>query len=171
MSSLYWLRCPSPWGTLRLLATDSGLCRVVLPGEEGVDHWVARHLAGTVATEGVAVLQQATAQLRAYFAGTRHTFDLALDVHGTPFQKAVWNLLLEVPYGETRTYAQVAAALGRPQAVRAVGQANGANPLPILIPCHRVVQSDGSLGGYGGGIALKRALLQLETVATARPLC
>jgi O-6-methylguanine DNA methyltransferase len=124
-----------------------------------------------VAVEGAAVLQQALAQLQAYFAGMRRTFDVSLDLYGTPFQKAAWNLLLEIPYGETRTYAQVAAALGRPQATRAVGQANGANPLPIFIPCHRVVQSNGSLGGYGGGIALKRALLQLETVASARPLC
>ena len=163
MSSLYWLRCPSPWGSLRLLATGGGLCRVVLPGEEGIDRWVARHLPGTVAIEGAAVLQQAVEQLQAYFAGTRRTFDLALDVRGTPFQQAVWGQLQEIPYGETRSYAQIAAALGRPLASRAVGQANGANPLPIFVPCHRVVQSDGSLGGYGGGLALKQALLRLES--------
>ena len=90
-------------------------------------------------------------------------FDLPLDIYGTPFQQSVWTLLQDIPYGETRSYAQIAAALGRPKAVRAVGQANGANPLPIIIPCHRVIQTDGSLGGYGGGLAIKRALLALET--------
>jgi O-6-methylguanine DNA methyltransferase len=163
MASLYWLRSPSPWGTLRLLATERGLCRIVLPGEEGIDRWVARYLAGAVAVEGAEILQQAQTQLQAYFAGRRRAFDLPLDIYGTPFQKGVWALLQDVPYGETRSYAQLAAALGRPRAARAVGQANGANPLPIVIPCHRVIQADGSLGGYGGGLALKSALLQLET--------
>ena len=163
MSSLHWLRCSSPWGPLRLLATDGGLCRVVLPGETGVDRWVARYLRGNVALEGAAILQQAAEQLQAYLGGMRRTFDLALDLRGTPFQQAVWSQLQEIPYGETRSYAQIAAALGRPQSSRAVGQANGANPLPIVIPCHRVVQSDGSLGGYGGGLALKQALLRLES--------
>lgn len=160
---MYWLRCPSPWGTLRLLATDRGLCRIVLPGEEGIDRWLARYLAGAVAVEGAAILQRAQEQLHAYFAGRRRAWDLPLDIYGTPFQQAVWKLLLDIPYGETRSYAQLAAALGRPGAARAVGQANGANPLPIVVPCHRVVQADGSLGGYGGGLALKRALLELET--------
>lgn len=163
MLSLYWLRGSSPWGPLRLLATEHGLCRIVLPGEEGIDRWVARYLAGAVAVEGAEILQQAQSHLQAYFAGHRRTLDLPLDIYGTPFQKAVWNLLRDVPYGETRSYAQLAVALGRPHAARAVGQANRANPLPMVIPCHRVIQSDGSLGGYGGGLALKRALLQLET--------
>jgi O-6-methylguanine DNA methyltransferase len=148
---------------LRLLATDRGLCRIVLPGEEGIDRWLARYLAGAVAVEGAAILQRAQEQLHAYFAGRRRAWDLPLDIYGTPFQQAVWKLLLDIPYGETRSYAQLAAALGRPGAARAVGQANGANPLPIVVPCHRVVQADGSLGGYGGGLALKRALLELET--------
>lgn len=162
MVSLYWLRCPSPWGALRLLATDRGLCRIVLPGEGGVEGWVARHLDGAVAVEGAAIVQEARAQLEDYWAGRRRAFDLPLDIYGTPFQQAVWKLLSAIPYGETRSYAQLAAALGRPRAARAVGQANGANPLPIVIPCHRVVQRDGSLGGYGGGTALKGALLELE---------
>jgi methylated-DNA-[protein]-cysteine S-methyltransferase len=154
---LYWLRCPSPWGMLRLLATDRGLCRIVLPGETGIDRWLARYLAGSVAVESAAILQQAQDQLRAYFAGQRRTWDLPLDIYGSPFQKAVWCLLQDIPYGETWSYTRLAAALGRPRAARAVGQANGANP------CHRVIQSDGSLGGYGGGLPLKRALLELET--------
>jgi O-6-methylguanine DNA methyltransferase len=159
---LSWLRCPSPWGVLRLLATEIGLCRVVLPGEAGVERWVARYLAGAAVVEGGDLLRRAAAQLEDYFAGRRRAFDLPIELYGTPFQQAVWRQLLEIPYGQTWSYARLAAAVGRPRAVRAVGQANGANPLPILIPCHRVVQSDGSLGGYGGGVLLKSELLRLE---------
>ncbi len=104
----------------------------------------------------------AIAQLREYFAGTRRTFSLHLHPKGTDFQKSVWQALQRIPYGETRSYADLAAAIGRPTAVRAVGLANGANPLPIVIPCHRVIGKDGSLTGYGGGLAVKEALLRLE---------
>ena len=168
MPSLYWSRCPTPWGSLRLLATDRGLCRVVLPGEEGAGRWIGRYLAGSVLVEGAAVLQEAAEQLQRYASGEGLSFNLPLDLYGTPFQRAVWQELLEIPYGETRSYAQVAAAVGRPRATRAVGAANGANPLPIVIPCHRVICSDGSLGGYGGGLALKEALLRLEGCAGGR---
>lgn len=102
-------------------------------------------------------------ELHEYFDGTRTDFTFATRMQGTPFQRAVWAELLRIPYGETRTYGEIARALGKPQAFRAVGAANHANPIPIVIPCHRVVQSGGGLGGYGGGLALKRRLLNLET--------
>lgn len=162
MPDLYWCRYPSPWGSLRLLATERGLCRVILPTEEGVERWVARFLPGRTAVEGGRLLQEATEQLEHYWAGRLHTFDLPLDLYGTTFQKAVWQALQTIPYGQTWSYAQVAAAIGRPQATRAVGAAVAANPLPIVIPCHRVIRADGSLGGYGGGVEMKRSLLRLE---------
>ena len=113
------------------------------------------------------VLAEAVRQLRAYFAGRLRRFDLPLDLRGTPFQLRVWRALLEVPYGETRSYRQIAAAIGEPKAVRAVGAANGANPIAIVVPCHRVVGADGSLTGYGGGLTLKRKLLALEADTAA----
>ena len=101
-------------------------------------------------------------QLLEYFEGKRTAFDLPLDLRGTPFQLEVWRALLAIPYGETRSYAEIARAVGRPAAVRAVGAANGANPIAIVVPCHRVIAADGSLGGYGGGLELKARLLAME---------
>jgi len=106
-------------------------------------------------------------QLRAYFAGALTRFDLPLRFSGTPFQNAVWQALREIPYGETISYRTLAERIGRPTACRAVGAANGANPLPIVIPCHRVIGADGSLTGFGGGIETKRALLELERTHVA----
>jgi methylated-DNA-[protein]-cysteine S-methyltransferase len=103
-----------------------------------------------------------TGQLEEYFAGRRKTFELELAPRGTEFQLAVWNELLKVGYGETITYAELARRIGRPSAVRAVGAANGANPIPVIVPCHRVIGSNGSLTGYGGGIDRKQWLLALE---------
>jgi methylated-DNA-[protein]-cysteine S-methyltransferase len=109
------------------------------------------------------LLRQAVDQLRAYFAGELRDFDLALDMQGTPFQKRVWQELRNIPYGQTCSYSFVATAIGSPKAVRAVGAANGRNPIPIVVPCHRVIGAGGSLVGYGGGLPLKRFLLDLET--------
>jgi methylated-DNA-[protein]-cysteine S-methyltransferase len=111
------------------------------------------------------VLDEASRQLAAWFAGERTQFNLPLRPRGTPFQLAVWEALREIPYGETRSYAQIAAALGAPQAVRAVGAANGANPVAIVVPCHRVIGASGKLVGYGGGLELKKSLLDLESGA------
>lgn len=108
------------------------------------------------------ILDETERQLRAYFAGKLQVFDLPLRTKGTPFQENVWRLVLAVPYGRTRTYMDLARDLNSPGAVRAVGAANGANPLPIVIPCHRVVATGGGMGGYGGGIDLKRRLLAHE---------
>jgi len=108
------------------------------------------------------VLAQAERQLAEYFAGTRSRFDLALDFAGTAFQKQVWEALLTIPYGQTRSYGQIAAQIGRPAAVRAVGAANGRNPISIVAPCHRVIGASGGLTGFAGGLAAKRKLLELE---------
>ena len=103
------------------------------------------------------------AQLAEYFRGERRSFDLPLSPRGTEFQQEVWRALQRIPYGETRSYSDIAREIGRPAAVRAVGAANGANPIPVVIPCHRVVGSNGSLTGFGGGIDTKRWLLALES--------
>jgi methylated-DNA-[protein]-cysteine S-methyltransferase len=108
------------------------------------------------------VLRQAIEQLRAYFAGELRDFDLSLDMQGTEFQRRVWLELRNIPYGETRSYSFVANIIGAPKAVRAVGAANGRNPIPIVVPCHRVIGAGGALVGYGGGLPLKRFLLDLE---------
>ena len=113
------------------------------------------------------LLLEATEQLHAYFAGKREHFDLPLSLHGTDFQRRVWAAVASIPYGTTTTYGALADALGRPTAWRAVGAANGRNPLPIVIPCHRVVGVSGTLTGYGGGLERKRALLALEATARA----
>ena len=117
---------------------------------------------------GHPLIEEAVRQLRDYFAGARRVFDLPLDMQGTPFQLRVWGYLETIPYGQTRSYAQVAGAIGAPSAVRAVGAANGANPIPIVVPCHRVIGTSGKLTGYGGGLPLKQRLLELEGCTTMR---
>ena len=112
-------------------------------------------------------IAQVRSQIEQYCAGERTTFDLELAARGTQFQHAVWDALLGIPYGETRSYGQIARAIGRPQAARGVGAANGANPIGLIVPCHRVIGADGSLTGYGGGLPLKHALLAHE--AANRP--
>jgi methylated-DNA-[protein]-cysteine S-methyltransferase len=112
--------------------------------------------------ESSSALRTYVSELDEYFGGQRRKFSFALDLRGTEFQKACWNALLAIPYGETRTYADIARAVKRPQGFRAVGMANNRNPIAIVVPCHRVIASDGTLCGYGGGLEIKRKLLQLE---------
>ena len=114
------------------------------------------------------IVSAAARQLDEYFAGTRRTFDLPLDLRGTEFQQQVWLSLPKIPYGETSTYAKQAATIGRPRAVRAVGSANGRNPLSIVLPCHRIVAANGSLAGFAGGLDTKRWLLDHEAEVAAR---
>jgi methylated-DNA-[protein]-cysteine S-methyltransferase len=114
------------------------------------------------------LLLEAARQLRVYFAGQLREFSLPLDMPGTEFQKRVWGQVAAIPYGETLSYLQIATAIGSPRAVRAVGAANGANPVPIVVPCHRVIGAKGSLVGYGGGLALKQRLLELEGARALR---
>lgn len=147
---------PSPFGPVLLLLGAGGLRRV---------HFQAGPAPLDIApgwTRDRAALAEPAVQLEAYFAGERQAFDLPLDPRGTPFQQEVWEALRRIPYGQTRSYAQLAAALGRPEATRAVGAANGGNPLAVVIPCHRVLGADGALRGYAGGTAIKAGLLQLE---------
>lgn len=144
----------------RLTATAQGI-RTIEFMPEGV-------LAGSPNPENP-FLHEAVRQLGAYFRGELREFQLALDFEGTDFQKQVWRQLETIPYGQTRSYSQIAEAIGRPKAVRAVGAANGANPIPIVVPCHRVIGASGKLVGYGGGLPLKKRLLELEGVA-AQPL-
>lgn len=155
---LYRSRLPSPVGTLTLVASDAGLVAILwendTPTRVRIDEAVE---------DGDHLILAATAtQLDDYFAGTSTAFDLPLAPRGTDFQRAVWHQLSAIPHGETRTYADLARALGQPTATRAVGAANGRNPLSIVVPCHRVVGSNGTLTGFAGGIEAKRWLLAHE---------
>ncbi|PKW26094.1 methylated-DNA--[protein]-cysteine S-methyltransferase [Phycicoccus duodecadis] len=152
----------SPVGPLELLARDGALVAIRFDAEPEADPATATGPDGRND-----VLEDARRQLEEYFAGLRRVFDLPLAPTGTPFRQRVWAELALVPWGRTTTYGALAAALGLPPgASRAVGAANGANPLPIVLPCHRVVGSDGTLTGYAGGLPRKAALLRLEGVAT-----
>ena len=153
-----WLRFETPFGPMALEG-ETALTRLWLPGT-----LPDRYGRG----EETPLLSEARRQLLAYLAGDLRAFDLPLAPAGTDFQREVWRALEAVPYGRTRTYGEIAAAVGRPKAVRAVGQANHVNPLPIFIPCHRVVGKGGALTGYAGGLALKGALLALEAEKECR---
>lgn len=150
---------PSPTGDLTLIASDAGLVAVLWRDDEKMQ---ARY-APRATDPDHPVIAAAITQLGEYFAGARTAFDLPLDPVGTEFQRAVWAQLLTIPYGETRSYADIARAVGRPTATRAVGAANGQNPLSIVAPCHRVIGSNGALTGFGGGLPNKIRLLDLES--------
>jgi methylated-DNA-[protein]-cysteine S-methyltransferase len=154
--SLYKLEHESPIGRLSLYATDDALVGLYLPEHRHAPRLEARDGAGHP------VLERAREQLTEYFAGRRRSFDLPLAPRGTEHQETVWRALREIPFGGTRSYGELAAHLGRPRAARAVGAANGKNPISIVIPCHRVVGADGSLTGYAGGTARKEWLLRHE---------
>jgi methylated-DNA-[protein]-cysteine S-methyltransferase len=151
------MRIDTPIGPLTLVSSDAGLRAVLFAGQPAPP--------GTESP----VLDDAARQLRAWFAGERTTFDLPLDLEGaTPFQRRAWLALAEIPYATTRSYGEQARRLGAPRAARAVGAANGRNPLPIVLPCHRLVGADGALTGFGGGVGVKRALLAHEAATAAR---
>lgn len=142
----------SPFGRIGVEELDGTLTRIWLPGETAA------------VSEGAEtpLLRTAFRQLEAYFEGELTVFDLPLNPRGTPFMQEVWKALCNVPYGHTASYKDIAVAIGRPKACRAVGLANNRNPLPIVIPCHRIIGSKGALVGYGGGLDMKRRLLELE---------
>jgi methylated-DNA-[protein]-cysteine S-methyltransferase len=147
----------SPIGLLLLAADEAGLREVTFSWNDNPaspkPEW----------QENAAALREPARQLRAYFAGQLEHFDLPLAPRGTDFQRRVWNELCKIPYGETVSYGELARRIGNPNASRAVGLANGSNPIPIIIPCHRVIGSNGALTGYGGGLPVKEKLLSLET--------
>lgn len=147
------------------LAVDTPFGPMVLEGEAALTRlWLPNALPDNRGRgEESPLLRAARTQLLEYLSGARRSFDLPLDPAGTAFQRSVWEALRAIPYGQTRTYGEIAAAVGRPRAVRAVGQANHVNPLPIFIPCHRVMGKNGALTGYAGGLDLKSALLALES--------
>lgn len=157
MTTLY-TEMASPLGTLQLTAADGALTGLHFPGQK---HDRPRRTDWQRA-DSEPVLAQARSQLTEYFTGRRTDFDVPLAPQGTAFQQAVWRALLTVPFGRTSTYGAIAAVVGRPSAVRAVGAAVGANPLGIVVPCHRIIGRDGSLTGYAGGLDRKAKLLALE---------
>jgi len=157
-----WAVVQSRFGAFQLFGNEEAVTRLILPGTSAGPPATGGGRGGADAPE---LLWRAARQLEEYLGGGRRTFDVPLRPVGTPFQQEVWRGLRAVGYGRTVTYAELAALIGRPTAVRAVGQANAANPIPIFLPCHRVVASGGQLGGYAGGTALKQALLGLEAVA------
>lgn len=154
MKELRYSRMESPIGELLLVAGDAGLRAIGFQGSQPRPEWERRD----------GSLREVARQLGAYFAGELRDFDLPLDTRGTPFQHDVWRELRRIPFGRSSTYSEIARRIGRPSAVRAVGAANGRNPLPIIVPCHRVVGSDGKLTGYAGGLPIKEFLLRLEGV-------
>ena len=157
---------PSLVGELTLVASDKGLSAILWENDDP-----GRVRTGPLQEDkSHPVLREAERQLQDYFAGTLERFTVPLDFNiGTDFQKKVWKALTTIPFGETRSYAQIAAAIGQPKAVRAVGTANGDNHVAVLIPCHRVIRSDGTLGGYAGGLDRKRKLLAAEGLREASP--
>jgi methylated-DNA-[protein]-cysteine S-methyltransferase len=165
MSVIYWHQIGSPVGPLVLAGDGTRLKQIHFHTEQPPPlpepDWVAdpRPFAQTIA------------QLEAYFAGRLLEFDLPLAPEGTPFQLSVWQQLRRIPYGQTVCYGELARRIGNPRAARAVGLANGSNPLPIIVPCHRVIGADGSLTGFGGGLPIKRKLLELERETLAHQLC
>jgi O-6-methylguanine DNA methyltransferase len=167
MTRIHTARFESPIGTLTVASSDRGLAYVALPraNGRGLAGWQRRHALDSELAKGYEPNRQAIVQILEFLDGKRQAFDLALDLRGTPFQISVYDTVAAIPYGESRSYAEVAQKVGRPNAVRAVGAANGANPIPLIIPCHRVVASSGQLQGYAGGLDLKARLLAMESNA------
>jgi O-6-methylguanine DNA methyltransferase len=169
MEMLHTTNMNSPIGQLFLAASAQGLVALEfdarLPGQQSIRP-NPRHLReeqrGFKFEDSPRQMQPYVSELEEYFARKRREFSFPLDLRGTAFQQACWRALLAIPYGETRTYADIARAVGKPNAFRAVGMANNRNPIAIVVPCHRVIASDGTLCGYGGGLDVKRKLLELE---------
>ena len=157
MEVFHFLRTSSPVGPLFLATSEKGLVRLEFESRVQVLNPDAVKL-----TESREALAPYLQQLGEYFAGQRREFSIPLDLRGTEFQLKCWRALLEIPCGETRSYGDLARAIGHPQAFRAVGMSNNRNPIAIIVPCHRVIAADGSLCGYGGGLEIKRKLLELE---------
>ena len=169
---LYAAELDSPIGPMTLTATDKGICHLDFASYEaaldGLRQWAVRQIGphasdiAPVEASSHPLLGEADRQLKLYFAGALQQFELPIQMQGTPFQQKVWAALQQIPYGETRSYKDIAVMLGQPGAMRAVGGANNRNPVSIIVPCHRVIGANGQLIGYGGGLPIKIALLELE---------
>lgn len=151
--------CEAPFGVVTVIGSDLGIRFVMFSNDAHPKPLEKLHISDTEIHESV---NDAITQLEEYFTGSRRNFELPLDLQGTEFQVAAWNALAEIPFGRTASYGQQAASIGRPKAVRAIGGANGRNPVAIVLPCHRIVGADGSLTGFGGGIEVKKWLLDHE---------
>jgi len=163
METIRWTRMESPVGELVLAASERGLAALEFERRKSAPAIAdGSWFRGAEWKEDAAPLQETMRQLREYFAGTRREFTVPLDLHGPEFHMKCWRALLGIPYGETRSYAEIARKVGSPEGFRAVGQANHHNPVAIIVPCHRVLNSNGGLSGYGGGLETKRFLLKLE---------
>jgi O-6-methylguanine DNA methyltransferase len=167
MVTVYTARVETPIGDIRLASTDKGLAYVELPRAAGcgMAGWFQHHFPSARRIESLERNREAADQILEYLAAERTEFELRLDLRGTEFQRQVWSELRKIPFGVQRSYREIAMAVGRPKAVRAVGTANGSNPVSLVVPCHRVINSDGKLGGYGGGLELKAHLLAMESRA------
>lgn len=165
MKEYVYTTTESPLGVLKLLASDDGLAAVLWPNED------PRRVPLRAVREDPQhpILLETQRQLREYFTGQRSTFTVKLDFAGTEFQKKVWRALLTIPHGETRSYGEIARQIGQPTASRAVGAANGKNPISIIAPCHRVIGASGELTGFAGGMEAKAVLLNLETAQGTAP--
>lgn len=173
MSVIYYGYLQSPIGKLLVAASERGLCRIDFDGGAAQEEelaalasWAGRvmgiHAASVELVKDGGLLPLALTELEEYFRGERTAFSIPLDMRGTPFQERVWKALTEIPYGTVCSYKDIAVAIGQPKAVRAVGGANNRNPVPVIVPCHRVVGAGGHMVGYGGGLPIKETLLKLE---------
>jgi methylated-DNA-[protein]-cysteine S-methyltransferase len=162
--NVYWTRVACEGWNFPIAATDEGLCYVGSTGtsDEELTEWAGKRLPDRLLTEDDGRCQPYVRQLAEYLQGSRTSFTIPMDARGTPFQLEVWEALSRIPYGRTRSYADIATEIGKPRSARAVGAAIGANPILIAIPCHRVIAKNGSLAGYRGGLEMKAKLLQLE---------
>lgn len=163
--SLFYKYCASPLGKLKLVASETGLIAILWEN----DNPRRVPLTGLVEDNDQKILVETERQLKEYFSGKRNEFSIPLDMRGTAFQKDVWRALQAIPFGTTLSYGQIAKQLGRPTASRAVGAANGRNPISIVVPCHRVIGSSGKLTGFAGGLDAKAHLLNLETSSRLVP--
>ncbi|MFC5713746.1 methylated-DNA--[protein]-cysteine S-methyltransferase [Thalassorhabdus alkalitolerans] len=165
--SVFYSEMDSFIGPITLVGTNQGVCMLQYGSAEHslplVKTWLKKkNLKVDLLQQNNEALQTVVTQLEEYFSGERNTFDVEIDLYGTKFQRLVWEALNAIPYGQTKSYKQVALEIGAPKAVRAIGAANNQNPLPIILPCHRVVGSNGAMVGYGGGLRKKEQLLVLE---------
>lgn len=163
-TTVYWETLRHDEWTFHLAATNKGLCCITLPNEtfDTLEQWVAKHVTEGNLIHDTDKLHSYIMQVEEYLEGRRSEFSLPLDLRGTPFQVKVWRALLEIPFGETLSYSQIGERIGSSTAVRAIGAANGANPIPIVVPCHRVIGKNGKFTGYRGGLDMKAKLLRLE---------